>query len=164
MIIAETDRLNIRTWQERDIEDYAKIVSDPHVMRYIGNGLPQHFETAEKYVRNCMSHIETRGWARFAVEIKATKELAGFCGYAEYNNELDLGWRYAKKYWHQGYGTEAAQKVLDLGLDHFGFKRIVCIADINNHASIKIIKKIGLVFEKQFILEERDIKQYTIVN
>ena len=74
-------------------------------MRFIGQGTIQSYEEAEKYVNNCIKDIEIKGWARFAVEIKNSNELAGFCGFALYNNELDFGWRYAKRFWNKGYGT-----------------------------------------------------------
>lgn len=164
MILAETERLNIRTWQTEDIPTYAQIIADAEVMKYIGKGEPQHYDIAETYIKNCIINIAEKGWARFAVERKENKELIGFCGFSEYNNELDFGWRYAKKHWGQGYGTEAAKVVLILGHQKFKFPRIVCISDINNIASLNIIQKIGMTYEKRIHLRGRTMEQYISLN
>ena len=164
MILAKTDRLIIRNWTKDDILAYSKIVSDLDVMRFIGQGTIQSYEEAEKYVNNCFKDIEIKGWARFAVEIKNSNELAGFCGFALYNNELDFGWRYAKRFWNKGYGTEAATAVLKLGLEKFKFPRIVCIAYPENKASIRIIERIGMNFEKNIILNNRNVLQFVKLN
>ncbi|HEX5001849.1 MAG TPA: GNAT family N-acetyltransferase [Bacteroidia bacterium] len=160
MLIVETVRLIIRSWDIDDILPYANIVADPDVMQFIGNGLPQTYPEAEEYILKCITQINRKGWARFAVEIKTTGELAGFCGFAEYNNELDFGWRYAKKHWNKGYGTEAAMAVLETGIKRFHFPKIVCMAYVENKASIRIIEKIGMEFEKYFILNNRKVIQF----
>jgi len=98
MQTVETTRLIIRNWDVSDIPRYAAIVADPDVMQFVGNCKPQNFEETEKYINKYIRQIALTGWVRFAVEIKTTGELAGFSGFADYNNELDFGWRYAKKH------------------------------------------------------------------
>ncbi len=164
MILAKTKRLIIRTWTTDDIAPYAKIIADPDVMKFIGTGQVRTAQEAEAYINKCMDNISKTGWARFAVADKKTEELLGFCGYSNYNNELDFGWRYAKKHWNKGYGTEAAQAVLDLGIHTFKFPRIVCISYPENRGSIRIIEKIGMQFEKDIMLNGNSVRQYVKLN
>ncbi|MCZ6703837.1 MAG: GNAT family N-acetyltransferase [Ignavibacteria bacterium] len=164
MTLAETDRLIIRDWTIDDIAGYSQIVSDPEVMKFIGKGKTQTYQEAKTYIKNCIKSMVQKGWTRFAIEIKETNELVGFCGFAYYNNELDFGWRYAKRFWNKGYATEAAQAVLDLGIKKFKFPRIVCIAYSENKASIRIIEKIGMEFEKNITLNNREVIQYVKLN
>ena len=103
MKILETTRLIIRDWTLDDIQDYSKIVADPEVMQFIAEGKTQSYEQAELYIKNCIKNMADKGWTRFAVELKDTGELMGFCGFGYYNDELDFGWRYAKKFWNKGY-------------------------------------------------------------
>ena len=107
-----------------------------------------------------MEQFAKVGWSRFVVINKETEELMGFCGYADYNNELDFGWRYAKKFWGGGFGTEAATVVLKFGVEEIKFPRIVCIAHFNNLGSIRIIEKIGMEFEKDIEIDGQPIHQY----
>lgn len=164
MIIAETNRLILRIWGYEDIKDYAQIISDPEVMKFIGNGLAQNLQEAELYITKCIEVFAENGWSRFAVINKETNKLMGFCGFANYNNELDFGWRFAKKFWGKGYGTEAAKVVLELGIKTYKFQRIVCIVYPENKASIRIIEKIGMKFEKQILLNKRKVNQYVKLN
>ena len=161
LLISETDRLIIRNWTQEDIAPYAKIIGDPEVMKYIGTGEPRPFSEAIKAVEKYSGQIEQQGWARFALELKESNELIGFCGFDHYNGELDFGWRLAKKHWGKGYATEAAKEVLRLGVEQFQFPRIVSISFKDNIGSINVIEKLGLKFEKEFeFLDKGVVRQY----
>ncbi len=157
----QTARLMIRNWTVADVPVYAKIVSDAAVMRYLGNGKPLSADEAESYVLANMARYNQLGWSRFPVCLTGSDALIGFCGFSIINNEIDLGWRYGQSYWHKGYATEAAQAVLHLGLDVLRFPRIVCLSDVANKASIRVIEKIGMNFEKEILMTNgRQARQY----
>lgn len=156
----ETQRLLIRPCQENDVPAYANIVADPQVMQYIGAGVPLSFEDAQKSLLLNIKQYERSGWSRFVVTDKSSAELMGFCGYADYNDELDFGWRYGTKFWGKGIATEAAMAVLKLGVEKFRFPRIVCISHADNIGSIKVIEKIGMIFEKDIEIHGKPIRQY----
>lgn len=164
MIIAATERLIIRSWEKDDVEQYFKIIADEEVMKFINGGKALSRKDAEAYVYACISNFENYGWSRFVVEIKETKEFAGFCGFKFFNNELDFGWQFAKSFWGKGIGSEAAQAVLELGLHQFKFKRIVCIVYPQNIPSIKIIEKLNFQFEKNIVLNDKELLQYSFMN
>ncbi|MBR9922813.1 MAG: GNAT family N-acetyltransferase [Bacteroidetes bacterium] len=164
MVLAKTGRLIIRILTINDANDYAAIVADPEVMKFIGSGKPQTPKEAGEYVEKCIENFNAYGWARFAVTSKESGELLGLCGYAIYNNELDFGWKYASRFWNKGYGFEAAKAVLDLGIRKYRFPRIVCISYPENKGSIRIIEKIGMVFERDIFLEGKLLKKYVKLN
>jgi len=160
-LISETERLIIRNWSEEDIPPYAKIIGDPEVMKFIGDGSPRPYEEAIRAVKKYNGQIEDQGWARFAVELKENNTIIGFCGYDHYNGELDFGWRLGKQYWGKGYATEAAQKVLRLGVEQFQFPRIVSVSFKENVGSLNLMRKLGLTFEKEFeFLDRGTVHQY----
>lgn len=144
----ETERLIIRDWRLDDVPAYAEIVADPDVMRYIRNGSTKTYEQAERFVEERITLGAERGWTHWAVASKASGELMGFCGYGTLDGELDFGWRLAKTFWNQGYGTEAATAALRYGLETLGFDRITSVAFLENEASIRIMKKLGMRFER----------------
>jgi len=74
----------------------------------------------------------------------------GWCGlkYDPAANEYDLGYRFIQNYWGKGYATEAARGVLEYCREHLTGKRIVGKALIENVASIRVLEKIGMQFER----------------
>lgn len=164
MSLAETERLIIRHWTLDDIPDYHQVVADPEVTKYLYDGQPHDYELAKTYVEKHMALAKEYGWSRFVVVNKTTNEFMGFCGYFPFQgtslDEVDFGWRYAKKFWNQGYGTEAAKAVLQLGVEQFKFPRIVSTSFPENRGSIRIMQKIGMHFEKDIVMQEKTMKMY----
>ena len=150
----KTERLLIRSWQESDVDRYAEIINNPLVMKYIGSGNIQDYEYAKKFISTVMSLEKERRWTLWVVENKYNNDLMGFCGFATWQNNIEIGWRLDNIYWRRGYGTEAAMAVLDFGKKAFSFPKIVSIAQKPNIASIRIMQKIGLEFEQK-IIDER---------
>jgi RimJ/RimL family protein N-acetyltransferase len=161
MVLAKSRRLIIRPFLEKDIIPYFEIINDEEVMKFIGDGSVQTMEEAKTYITECMNCFVKHGWSRFAVELKETRELIGFCGFKRYNGELDFGWRYRKEFWGQGIGYEAALAVLDLAKSKFNFSKIVCISHPENIGSLRIIDKLGFSFEKEIYLNNRKLVQFS---
>jgi RimJ/RimL family protein N-acetyltransferase len=74
--------------------------------------------------------------------------IIGSCGLRMkqkyHQREAELGYEIASEYWHQGYATEAAYALLNLGFEQLHLERVyaVCIAD--NRASIRVMEKLGM--------------------
>jgi len=60
--------------------------------------------------------------------------------------------------------TEAATAVLAYGWKRFDFDRILAVASINNAPSIRLMKKLGMAFDKTFVHMGTEVVQYTAVN
>ena len=156
----ETDRLYIRPFAAPDIRAYARIVADPEVMRYIGDGRTHSCREARAYVEGCMAKQAELGFSRYAVALKDSGRLIGFCGYAHFNGDLDFGWRLERRSWRKGYGTEAASAVLRYGLEVLQFPLIVAICFPANFASVRVMQKIGMDFDGYRSLNGKSIIRY----
>lgn len=151
-ILARTKRLTIRSWDETDIETYAAMVADPEVMKHIGEGQPRGRDYAEEFVHRMMELFEKRGWIRFAVEHAESGELMGFCGFetaGESGDVQDFGWRFARKFWGAGYGTEAVLCVLELGRSRYDLPMIESKSYPENIGSMKLFEKMGMSFLRE---------------
>jgi len=156
----ETDRLIIRNWKESDIEPYAELSADLEVMTFIGDGAARTTDYARTFVHQMMTLYEERGWIRFAVEHKESGDFMGFCGFELVDGVLDYGWRYARKYWGGGYGSEAAIAVLELGRDRFSLKNIQSKSYTENVGSVRIMEKMGLSFLHESTENDRRVVHY----
>ncbi len=147
----ETQRMIVRSWHESDIDAYAKIVAQPEVMQFIGDGRVQDYATAQDSVMGGIEVERERPWLLWAVQHEADQRLIGFCGFAKYLDEIEIGWRLDPEYWRQGLGTEAAGAVLAYGFNDLGFDHVVSVAQTDNTASIKIMKRIGMKYRETTI-------------
>jgi ribosomal-protein-alanine N-acetyltransferase len=163
MFIAETQRLLMREMTTDDAE-YAYLLNlDPEVIQYTGDKSFESIDDARNFLTN-YDHYKKYGYGRWALILKETNEYIGWCGlkYLPEANKNDVGFRLMKKYWNKGYATEAAIKSLELGFHRFNMESIVAHADIENHASIRVLEKIGMTFEKHYYEEERKCAAYKI--
>ena len=87
---------------------------------------------------------------------KSNNEFLGWCG-LKYNpelNETDIGFRFFENHWNIGFATESAKACLKYGFEKLSLKSIVGRAMVENVASIKVLEKIGLKYDKEFNFDE----------
>ncbi len=58
--------------------------------------------------------------------------------------EGDIGYVLDQRFWGQGYGMEAAGRLLRFGFGELGLHRIFAICDPRNVGSIRVLEKIGM--------------------
>ena len=59
----------------------------------------------------------------------------------------ELGWILDKRYWRQGFATEAALALRDFAFGALGLSRLTAHCDARNTASYRVIEKIGMTLE-----------------
>ena len=162
--ILETARLRLREFTLKDVDDMYLINCDPEVTRYTGDGGPLTRKEIERRIReDVLGDYAKYGYGRWAVIHKSDDQLIGFAGlkYLEEMGEIDLGYRFARAYWGMGLATEAAQAVLDYGFRHLDMSRIIGMAMPENKASIRVLEKIGMQFEKLTTTQGHEVVCYT---
>jgi [ribosomal protein S5]-alanine N-acetyltransferase len=151
MIVAETERMWLAEWQADDWLEFRYIATNPRVMRYIGDGRVWEDGRIRDWVKRQIANQEKVGYSLWKLIGKESNRLIGFCGLQALakTGEIEIGWWLAEECWGKGLATEAARSVLLVGNERFQLERIVAIAHPDNLASINIMKKIGLKFEKR---------------
>jgi RimJ/RimL family protein N-acetyltransferase len=79
-------------------------------------------------------------------------------------NEVDLGFRFFKKYWNLGYATETAKACIEYGFHQLQLTKIVGRAMELNVASVKVLEKTGMTFVGKFEFDLHDGVVYQIEN
>jgi RimJ/RimL family protein N-acetyltransferase len=57
--------------------------------------------------------------------------------------EINLGYRLARRFWHQGYATEAAKGVLQYAFDQKYCESVIVIIEPEHTASVRVTEKVG---------------------
>ena len=96
-----------------------------------------------------------------------TKNFIGICGLLtqeiDEKKEIEVGYHILKKFWGQGYATEAAKLFIDYAFKNELANSIVSVIDVENFKSQKVAKKNGLTIEKKTKwLDNEDVYIYRI--
>lgn len=165
MSILETERLVIRDWELSDWEALRPLARDERVLTYIPVDETWTDERIRGFVEQAMDLRESRGWILWPVIHRADGLLIGTCGFWHtFLPDIEIGWRLHPDYWGRGLMTEAASVVLQYGWETFGFKRIIAVAQSANKQSIRIMQKLGMVFEREFVHNGAEVVRYAIDN
>lgn len=157
----ETDRLVLRPMNEEDAEFILELLNDPSFIQNIGDRKIRTLDGAKAYIANGPAASYTKhGFGLCIVELKESGEPMGMCGLIKRSTlgDVDIGYAFLPKYWSRGYAAEAALAVKHFARDVIGLKRLVAIVDPDNPASIRVLEKLGMTFEKMVRLAEDDIE------
>jgi RimJ/RimL family protein N-acetyltransferase len=65
------------------------------------------------------------------------------------SSEIEVGWWVAKRLWGRGLATEGGGAALRFGWETLGLRRVKAIAEPENRASLRVMDKLGLRFERR---------------
>ncbi len=146
--IISTERLGLRRWIESDLIPFTQMNKDVEVMKYFPTTLTDKETFA--MVQRINLHFDKNSFGLFAVENKLTGQFIGFTGFAIptfdafFTPCIEIGWRYKKEAWGQGFATEAANACLNYGFDSLQFDKVVSFTSAINLNSEKVMKNIGM--------------------
>ena len=144
----ESDRLRLRQWQAADLPAFAEKGADPVVMEHFPARLDR--ERSDALALRFKAMIDDRGWGVWALERKAGGEFIGFVGLNIPSDELpfspcvEIAWRLAQGYWHQGYASEAARVALRFGFVELDLEEIVAFTSLGNLRSQAVMARLGM--------------------
>lgn len=146
-----TSRLKMRPVKIEDAENLYELNLDPEVVRYTGDTSFKSVLESQKFIQERMiPQFEKTKMSRFMVYQE--DHFLGWCGlkFHPETNEVDLGYRFARKYWGKGLATESSRACLDYGLNQLKLHRIIAKAMPENIASIKVMIKLGMKYRGYF--------------
>jgi len=169
MRILETDRLALRWLAIEDAEFIFDLLNQPSFLQFIGDKGVRTIDDARNYIlTGPIASYERFGFGLYLTELKPTQAPIGICGLLkrETLDDVDVGFAFLPQYWRQGYAFESASAVMAYGKDVLGLDRIVAITSPDNEASIKVLNKLGLEFERMIRLAEGspDVKLFAPLN
>jgi len=149
--ILTTDRLVLREILPSDADSMFELNSDPEVLKYTGDDPFESVAATREFLEN-YSDYQRNGFGRWAVILKETGELLGWCGLKRDRdtNEVDIGYRFLQKHWNKGYATESAIACMRFGAEQLKLERIIGRARTENIASIRVFDKLGMTWVSNF--------------
>jgi RimJ/RimL family protein N-acetyltransferase len=155
-VVAETDRLLLRTWADKDERRFFEAMNTPAVMRWLG-GL-QTFEQWRAAYQRLLAYDREFGFTFWLLERKEDSQVIGFCGLKRANapgadliaGDFEIGWRLREDTWGDGYAREAAISSLDLAFNRFGAPYVRAVTARGNLPSQGLMKRLGMTRREEF--------------
>lgn len=141
-----TQRLMLRPFELQDEEAAFAFFCDPDVMRYSLNGPHNSRKPTEDFITTNMNRQGHKGYLIWAVVERASNEVIGMCGLAEFGHGLtgiELAYRLRKECWSRGYGSEAAMVSVEYPFTEIQLDRLIAAVEPANVASVQVLEKCG---------------------
>lgn len=130
-------------------------------------GLNSNLEIASHIIeKQIIRYTENRFGLQVLIN-KSTNEFIGLCGLLTQDvngvNEIEVGYHIFKKYWKQGFATEAAKLFIDYAFKNNLANSIISVIDVDNVKSRRVAEKNGLKIDKLTKwLNDEDVYIYRI--
>ena len=163
-VIIKTERLLLRPWQKKDLNDFFEYASVPGVGEMAG--WPHH---RNKKSTKQVLQLFIDGKNIFAIELMEKNKVIGSIGFhPSWANEdpdfmhlkvKDIGYALSKKYWGQGLAPEAAIAVIEWGFLNLDIDALTCGHFRYNIQSKRVIEKCGFTFVKESVYHAKQLNQ-----
>lgn len=148
--------ITLRQIKKSDAESIQKHANDKLVSRYmICLPFPYKIEDAYDWIKNCHRVNRTKSNIMWGIQDNATGEIIGGMGLHRidfHNKNAETGYWIGRKYWRQGFMTEAVKLLLKYSFKELKLVRIFAVCMHNNDGSMAVLNKIG--FTKEGILRK----------
>ena len=146
MTIIQTERLLLQQVHLKDAAFIYELLNSPGWIEFIGDRGVHSLADAAQYIKKSfLDSYEKNGFGLYKMVLKASNEPIGLCGLVNRPSleDIDIGFALLSSYVQKGYAYEAAAATMDYATTKLGLTKIVAITTKENHASQKLLKKIG---------------------
>lgn len=148
--IITSERVKLRLFNEKDIEELLNLFSDPIAMQYFPS--VKDYKETEEWINENFGNHKTYGYCLYAVEKKDDNKFIGYCGFIPQKDvngkdEIEIGYGLIRKYWHKGFATEAAIACKKYGFNKLKCNRLISLIRPENKASINVAIRNGMQWE-----------------
>ena len=142
-----TERLALRRFTPADLNWLAALYGDSLMTRYLGGVKDRAQSEALLNTRILQYYDEHPGLGMWMTVESATGTGRGFhlLNHIRGESIIQIGFVLAPSAWGKGFAEEMAAAVLRYGFLDLKLPRIVGMASLENHASQRVLQKIGLV-------------------
>jgi RimJ/RimL family protein N-acetyltransferase len=147
-----TPRLITERLSPAHLDELVALHRDAAVMRHLGGVHTP--EQTDAYLKVNLDH-----WDRFGFGIFVLREPdGGFAGRAGLRHldvdgadEVEIAYTFAQALWGRGYASEIARALAPRAFETLGLKSLVGVTTIDNHASRRVLAKVGFVVERNWM-------------
>lgn len=152
-----TDRLLIRRWHPlQDAHDALEIYGDPEVVCWLSDQHPlTNLFAAQQKLQRYVDRFEAKDsrigcWAVVEPHLESVIGNVLLIPLPDRNYQAtenyEIGWHFRQSSWGNGYATEAAEAILNYGLETLGLPGIYAVTLPDNVRSISVMQRLAMCF------------------
>jgi RimJ/RimL family protein N-acetyltransferase len=152
----QTARLALRRLEPGDAPFIERLLNDPAFLANIGDRGVRNEDDARGYIENGPHAMYQRyGFGLWHVARCSDGASIGLCGLLKRDSlpDVDLGYAFLPEFRGQGFALEAAQATLRAAAGKFGLRRVIAVVSPGNAASIHVLEKLGMRFERMHLMD-----------
>jgi RimJ/RimL family protein N-acetyltransferase len=152
--VIRTERLGLRRLTLADAPFILELVNEPDWLRFIGDKGVSSLAGAEHYLQaGPLAMYERFGFGLYLVERSTDAMPLGMCGLVKRDTLecVDIGFAFLARHRGRGFALEAATATLAHARE-LGLQRLMAITTPDNAASQKLLKKLGMAFDREIAL------------
>jgi ribosomal-protein-alanine N-acetyltransferase len=143
-----TQRLVLHRFRYEDSEEiFYTYASKPEATKFMAWPTHQTVGDTRDFLNYAIDSWRLGMDYSFVIRLKDTSRMIGSCCMLNDEGKIQFGYVLGPLHWGHGYATEATQAMLAQVKNQLGIFRIGSFVDIENTASVKVLKKCGLVEE-----------------
>ena len=155
-----TQRLVLNIITEDDDDFMRSLVNTEGWLKFIGDRKVHSKQDAIDYIKRIKNTPNLFYWV---VRLKDTPTPLGIISFLKrsYLEHFDIGFAFLPEYKGCGYAYEGAEKVLAIASQKGEYSPILATTIPQNIASIKLLNKLGLHFEREIEVENMKLHVYS---
>ena len=163
----ETERLELTRLTLEDAPLMLAVWNDPAFIRYVGDRGIRTLKEARGALRDgALKLYADYGFGPYRMVRKTDGVNVGICGLFRRDGlaDADIGFSTLPQYCGKGFGYEAACAVIEHARVDACLSRLTALVSPENTASVRLIEKLGLIFEKMIRMpgEDSDVCLYAM--
>lgn len=144
-----TKRLCLRPLKMSDAKDITENINDLSVSKWLlVVPYPYTQKDAKDWIRDTRNKwkMKNKNDYTFGIELRKENKIIGGIGLHKINKfggKAEIGYWIGKRYWKQGYGSEAVKAILDFAFKTLKLRRVEAGIFVGNLSSQKLFEKFG---------------------
>jgi ribosomal-protein-alanine N-acetyltransferase len=157
--LLQTERLQMRRLTLDDAELMLAVWNDADFIRNVADRGIRTVEQAQDAMRSGALHLyDTYDYGPYRAALREDDTAIGICGlfHRDSLDDPDIGYAVLPDFRGKGLAFEAAEAVIRHARVDLTLERLIALISPGNAASIGLIEKLGLVFEKMHCMPDDD--------
>lgn len=156
----ETERLLLQRLKYEDAEEvFYTYASKPEATKFMAWATHKRIEDTRGFLRYAVDSWNLGLDYTFSIRLKKTNKFIGSFGVINENGRIQFGYILSPTEWGRGYATEACKTMMAVLKPNPSIFRIGTFVDVDNAASINVLKKSGLIEEARLTRWFRFVNQ-----